>query len=235
MEQSKLNKFRQHLEQERQVLTERIHNMDENALGVTQQDAISELSSYDNHPADIGSETFERSKDFALRELTMIQLEKVEDALQQIEQGTYGICEKCGRAIPAERLEAMPSTTYCLQCKQLDEELPDRHPRPIEEDVISGAWGQLRDLHVDDDNEVGYDGEDTWQDLAVYTEHSEHSRAGAYYGPLDLDVEDRGTGVQDIEGIPYVRGEDGMIYQNFKKLDDEDVPLERKLGDEERA
>ena len=40
------------------------------------------------------------------------------DALERIEQGTYGKCERCGNEIPAERLEAIPTARLCLSCKQ---------------------------------------------------------------------------------------------------------------------
>ncbi len=43
-------------------------------------------------------------------------LEQVEDALQRIEDGTYGTCENCDQEIPAERLDALPQTPYCVKC-----------------------------------------------------------------------------------------------------------------------
>jgi DnaK suppressor protein len=45
------------------------------------------------------------------------QLEQIDHALARIEDGTYGTCEGCGQAIPAARLEVMPSATACVTCQ----------------------------------------------------------------------------------------------------------------------
>jgi RNA polymerase-binding protein DksA len=45
------------------------------------------------------------------------RLHEIEEALRKLDAGTYGLCEKCGRVIPSERLEAIPHTTYCINCK----------------------------------------------------------------------------------------------------------------------
>jgi len=123
------NKFRKKLLEEKQELQNTLANMEEGALDIPLQDSISELSMYDNHPADLGSETFERSKDMALREQTELLIRKIDGALAALKNGTYGICDTCGVEIPMERLEAMPSTTMCRKCKETEEELPDRHRR----------------------------------------------------------------------------------------------------------
>lgn len=45
----------------------------------------------------------------------------MEDVLQQAQQGMYGICERCGKPIDPARLEAIPETTFCLECKMIVE------------------------------------------------------------------------------------------------------------------
>lgn len=74
-----------------------------------------ELSSYDNHPADLGTELFERSKDYALSERAEKELEEINQALHAIAEGTYGICTICGKDIPYERLRALPTTDRCKE------------------------------------------------------------------------------------------------------------------------
>lgn len=49
-------------------------------------------------------------------------LKKIEDALERIDQGKFGICDKCGQEIDIRRLEARPVTTMCIECKTLQEE-----------------------------------------------------------------------------------------------------------------
>ena len=67
-----------------------------------------ELSSYDQHPADEGSETFEREKDLAILESLETELAEVEAALRRLDEGTYGIDEVTGERIDPARLEARP-------------------------------------------------------------------------------------------------------------------------------
>jgi RNA polymerase-binding transcription factor DksA len=86
--------------------------------GLTQQsesDSVGELSSYDQHQADMGTETFEREKDLSILEQVEAELADVEHALRRLDDGTYGTCEVCGKPIPDERLEAMPATRLCLE------------------------------------------------------------------------------------------------------------------------
>lgn len=78
-------------------------------------EATGELSRYDNHPADLGTEQFEREKDLALAEQARRQLQEIEDALQVMDEGRYGLCQRCGAPIPYERLEAMPASLYCKE------------------------------------------------------------------------------------------------------------------------
>ena len=84
-----------------------------------QDDAISEagneLSSFDQHPGDSGTETFEMEKNVSLLEQVDDELLEVEAAVQRLERGTYGTCQACGRPIGDERLEAMPATRFCVE------------------------------------------------------------------------------------------------------------------------
>ncbi len=45
----------------------------------------------------------------------LVQVEEIDRALSKIDEGTYGICEDCGKAIPVERLRALPATRYCVR------------------------------------------------------------------------------------------------------------------------
>lgn len=86
--------------------------------GLTEQsemDSVGELSSYDQHQADMGTETFEREKDLSILEQVEAELADIEHALHRLDDGTYGTCEVCGKAIPDERLEAMPAARLCLE------------------------------------------------------------------------------------------------------------------------
>jgi RNA polymerase-binding transcription factor DksA len=74
-----------------------------------------ELSSFDQHPGDSGSETFELAKNVSLLEQVEEELLEIEAAFQRLERGTYGTCQACGRPIGDERLEALPATRFCIE------------------------------------------------------------------------------------------------------------------------
>lgn len=104
---------RERLEQEMERLRSLIGNMAEDNEGEgTQPD---ELATVDQHPADAGSETFEREKDMAILSNLEEQAAEIEKALARVEEGTYGSCEACGKPIGDERLEVVPTARYCVE------------------------------------------------------------------------------------------------------------------------
>jgi RNA polymerase-binding transcription factor DksA len=92
-------------------------------------DAAGELSSVDQHPGDLGSETFEQEKNVSLLEQVDSELLEIEAAFERVDRGTYGNCQACGRPIAAERLEALPATRFCVD-DQAKAEREFGSPRP---------------------------------------------------------------------------------------------------------
>ena len=80
----------------------------------SESENVGELSSSDQHMADLGSETFEREKDLSILEQVEAELADVEHALRRLDDGTYGVCEACGKPIDEARLEALPAARFCL-------------------------------------------------------------------------------------------------------------------------
>jgi RNA polymerase-binding transcription factor DksA len=87
--------------------------------------ATGELSLVDLHPADVGTETFERDKAMSIRYNVEAEIADVERALRRLDEGTYGRCEACGRPIGAARLHARPMTRFCIE----DQANAERHAR----------------------------------------------------------------------------------------------------------
>ncbi len=100
--------FKQRLLKEKEKTTSNIEQRD------TDYDE-GELSSYDNHPADSGDELFLRERDQAITDMQEDMLSDVDRALKAIEDGTYGICEVCGKEIEFERLDIIPETRLCIE------------------------------------------------------------------------------------------------------------------------
>lgn len=72
--------------------------------------------SYDQNFADSSQVTAERSEAVALATSLQETLDEVERALAKFEDGTYGVCEQCGKDIAPARLEAMPTASLCINC-----------------------------------------------------------------------------------------------------------------------
>jgi RNA polymerase-binding protein DksA len=107
---------RNRLEAERARLEDvRASLLEEAAPEVVGAMAAQELSSADQHPADIGTELFEREKDLSILEQVAAELNGVEQAIRRVDDGTYGVCDTCGRPIGAERLQARPAATLCVE------------------------------------------------------------------------------------------------------------------------
>jgi DnaK suppressor protein len=71
---------------------------------------------------DLASSEYSQSMIFRLRDREKFLLAKIDKALARIENGTFGICEKCEEEISAKRLEARPVTTLCIRCKEEQEQ-----------------------------------------------------------------------------------------------------------------
>ena len=81
-----------------------------------------EEETYDNnHLADSATATLEREIDYTLEENAENLVRAIDQALERIEDGTYGKCERCGQQIAEERLEAIPHATRCIDCQRLAE------------------------------------------------------------------------------------------------------------------
>lgn len=214
MEQEKQQYFRRLLEKEKRELMERLAHLEDPKVLNSLQDATSELSMFDNHPADLGTETFERSKEIGLRDLIKSQLARNRVALKKIENGSYGRCEGCGREIPEERLVAVPSAPLCLECQMKREDRVKFYRRPIEEGVIMPPFGGFPEDRLRFEQSVEFDGEDSWQAVARYGTSSDV--VGGEMGFAETEMgEDAGV-VEDVESFPWYRDSDGVICRDYR-------------------
>jgi len=189
------------------------------------QESTGELSHYDNHPADMGTEQFERGKDVALNEHAEKELEDINEAIHAIAEGTYGICSKCGKDIPFERLKAMPTTDRCFDHAEKD---TFKHNRPIEEQVFSP---NINPDEVTEETQVGYDAEDTWQEISRYGTSETPSD---FYGNQDNydemypNSDELVSSVEELEGFLGADAEG-----NFSGVTPNHKRYEEKLDDDE--
>ncbi|KIL43954.1 TraR/DksA C4-type zinc finger protein [Jeotgalibacillus soli] len=155
-----------------------------------------ELSQYDNHPADNATDLFDREKDMALDQHAEQELQKIDNSLKAIEEGTYGICAVSGKEIPIERLKAIP--TALTRVEHANGQRASLDDRPSEEDVLNAsteapykaADGEIRDY------------EDSFSDVARYGTSETPSDRGGDENTYDemYEDEDLTTVATDIGG-----------------------------------
>lgn len=114
MEQKKLNYFKKRLENLQEAYQKETGILDDFQHESLRED-IGELTTYDNHPGDTASEVERREVEGTLLRIEEDLLAHVDEALEAIRNGTYGICQVCHKEIPLERLEAMPEATTCVE------------------------------------------------------------------------------------------------------------------------
>ncbi|HEX6569887.1 MAG TPA: sigma 54 modulation/S30EA ribosomal C-terminal domain-containing protein [Acidimicrobiales bacterium] len=93
------------------------------------RESVGEMSAVDQHPADLGTETFERERDLSLLGDVDQEIADVRRSLVRVDRGTYGQCEACGQQIPDERLVAVPATRFCVEHQATSEVIPGVEPR----------------------------------------------------------------------------------------------------------
>ncbi|MGZ4128268.1 MAG: TraR/DksA family transcriptional regulator [Actinomycetota bacterium] len=112
--------IRASLMEQKAIFMREFTDLEDTAFNISQSEISGEVS-FDEEYADAGSFTFEREKELSIGNNIRDLLEKVNHALSAIDHGTYGICENCGNPIAKARLLALPYSTLCLNCKQIDE------------------------------------------------------------------------------------------------------------------
>ena len=110
--------FRARLQDERRRVMEAIENLQRESPG-SLADETGELNpGFDQHPGDVATELFDRELEYTLQDGEQALLARIDRALGRIDDGTYGTCERCGKDIPVERLEARPWAELDIDCQR---------------------------------------------------------------------------------------------------------------------
>ena len=112
-----LDEFRTALIGEQKELERQLAELEESSFSTPQSDISGEVA-FDEEPADSGTATFERERDLSLENNIRDLLEKIDKALKRMDDGTYGICERCGKPIEKARLKALPYVDLCIKDAQ---------------------------------------------------------------------------------------------------------------------
>jgi DnaK suppressor protein len=114
------DELKQRLVDERRDLQSQYDELEESTFGANQSELTGEMG-FDEEYADAGTATFERERDLSLVNNLRDLMERIDKALIKIEEGTYGLCDRCGKPIEKLRLKALPYANLCLKDKQAEE------------------------------------------------------------------------------------------------------------------
>jgi len=215
-----LSKLRKQLVQEREDIEGLIRDADHYGLERSLRDETGELSPIDNHPGDLGTEMYERSKDISLLEQEKFHLSRVNAAISAIDNGTYGKCFTCGRPIPAERLEALPDTLYCIEHSPRQELT---YNRPVEEQFLNPPFG--RTSFDEQSSYNGFDGEDAWQIVEQWGNASSpamsENRDAYDYEHIGIEANENDGYVESIESFlaTDITGRHVSVIRNDKYIE----------------
>ena len=104
------------LEGERTTYLEQAQSLRAEAESLVQEMEPGDIQ-FDDESGEGGTITVDRERDLALSAQAMAAVEEIDHALAKMANGTYGLCENCGRLIPKQRLEALPFARLCIDCK----------------------------------------------------------------------------------------------------------------------
>jgi len=98
---------------------------------------------------DLASEERDREINFILSDRERMKIKQIDDAIERIEDQTYGVCESCGLEIAEERLKAMPFTRLCRDCQQ-DQEREAKSQRRSDDE--RNTYRKLGSTDIDEEN-----------------------------------------------------------------------------------
>ncbi|GAB6088316.1 TraR/DksA C4-type zinc finger protein [Alkaliphilus crotonatoxidans] len=217
MKSHQLIYFKGRLLEEKQSILKTLERMEAHETNQgSLREYTEELSAYDNHPGDLGTETFMVEMNANLENHERYRLAEIDRALEKIEKGTYGSCSLCGTEIPTERLDLIPEVSLCMECAKEKlplEDLQGDRGRPGEESRLYPAFERT---NMDEKDYTGFDGEDSYQQVAKFNEvkNDPSFSTGDHFGIFDEDSEGI---VQEVEGISEEEYRNQLYYQGGVK------------------
>jgi len=120
LSEKEVQELKEKLLEERKDLQAQFDDLEEFSFGSNQSELSGEMG-FDEEYADAGTATFERERDLSLVNNLRDLMERIDKALGKIDEGTYGLCDRCGRPIEKLRLKALPYANLCIKDKQAEE------------------------------------------------------------------------------------------------------------------
>ena len=113
--------FENLLNEKKETLLQELGYLEDNTMRLSSKEGAGDLSSHAYHLADHATETQDREQAFHMASREGKYLFYIEEALDRVRNGTFGVCKKCSKLIPKPRLEAVPTAKMCIDCKTAQE------------------------------------------------------------------------------------------------------------------
>jgi len=117
LDKKEIEDLRELLRSERADLAAQLATIEENSFAASQSDLSGEVA-FDDETADAGTATFERERDLSIEENARDLMAKIDRALERMADGSYGVCERCGKPIEKARIRALPYVDLCIKDAQ---------------------------------------------------------------------------------------------------------------------
>ena len=121
MDKKELNFFKELLLKKKTALMKGIEHIANDALKTSQRDATGDLSAYSLHMADMATDNYDREFSLSLADNEQKVLNRITQALEKIENKSFGLCELCNKKISKVRLRAVPYAEFCVPCQEKQE------------------------------------------------------------------------------------------------------------------
>jgi len=122
LSKAELAGFREMLLEKRRSLVGDMNGIEAEALRMNRKEGSGDLSSMPTHPADLGTDNYEQEFTLGLLESERQMLGEIDEALERIRNGTYGICQGTGKPITKARLRARPWAKYSIEYARMVEQ-----------------------------------------------------------------------------------------------------------------
>lgn len=121
MDKKNLKLFKELLLKKKNALLKGIEHIAKDALGTSQREAAGDLSAYSLHMADMATDNYDREFSLSLADNEQKIMNRIEAAIEKIENNTFGLCELCAKKISQVRLKAVPYAELCVPCQEKQE------------------------------------------------------------------------------------------------------------------
>ncbi len=121
MDKKELKTFKELLTKKKAEIAKGIEHIANDQLKTSQRDAAGDLSAYSLHMADMATDNYDREFALNIADNEQKVIHRIDEAIEKIDAGTFGVCEACAKKIAKARLKVVPYAELCVPCQEKQE------------------------------------------------------------------------------------------------------------------